>query len=124
MTEGFFCGPIYLEFCRILVCLLCPGFSRFFSLRTFCIFFISLTVVSMISMVSSAPEILFGFGFFWGGVHDRVSLCSPSCPRTHFVDQAGLELRNLSASASQMQGLQACTTMPGSEILLRFITVS
>jgi hypothetical protein len=29
---------------------------------------------------------------------DRVSLCSPGCPATHFVDQAGLELRNLPAS--------------------------
>jgi hypothetical protein len=25
---------------------------------------------------------------------DRVSLCSPGCPGTHSVDQAGLELRN------------------------------
>jgi len=24
---------------------------------------------------------------------DRVSLCSPGCPGTHSVDQAGLELR-------------------------------
>jgi hypothetical protein len=32
----------------------------------------------------------------------RVSLYSPSCPGTHFVDQAGLELRNLPASASQV----------------------
>jgi hypothetical protein len=31
---------------------------------------------------------------------DRVSLYSPDCPGTHFVDQAGLELRNLPASAS------------------------
>jgi hypothetical protein len=30
---------------------------------------------------------------------DRVSLYSPGCPGTHFVDQAGLELRNLPASA-------------------------
>jgi hypothetical protein len=28
-----------------------------------------------------------------------VSLCSPGCPRTHSVDQAGLELRNPPASA-------------------------
>jgi hypothetical protein len=41
---------------------------------------------------------------------DRVSLCSPGCPGTHFVDQAGLELRNLPASASQVLGLKACTT--------------
>ena len=30
---------------------------------------------------------------------DRVSLYSPGCPGTHFVDQAGLELRNPLASA-------------------------
>ena len=38
-------------------------------------------------------------------------LCSPSWPRTHIVDQADLELRDLSASASQVLGLKA--TMPG-----------
>ncbi|GAB1300304.1 B- and T-lymphocyte attenuator [Apodemus speciosus] len=37
---------------------------------------------------------------------DRASLCSPGCPGTHFVDQAGLELRNPPASASQVLGLQ------------------
>jgi hypothetical protein len=31
---------------------------------------------------------------------DKVSLYSPGCPGTHFVDQAGLELKNLPASAS------------------------
>jgi hypothetical protein len=31
---------------------------------------------------------------------DRVSLCSPGCPGTHSVDQAGLELRNPPTSAS------------------------
>jgi hypothetical protein len=41
---------------------------------------------------------------------DRVSLCSPGCPGTHFVGQAGLELRNLPAFASQVLGLKACTT--------------
>jgi hypothetical protein len=41
---------------------------------------------------------------------DRVSLYSPGCPRTHFVDQAGLELRNPPASASQVLGLKACAT--------------
>jgi hypothetical protein len=44
---------------------------------------------------------------------DRVSLCSPGCPGTHFVDQAGLELRNLPASASRVLGLKACATTPG-----------
>jgi hypothetical protein len=41
---------------------------------------------------------------------DRVSLCSPGCPETHSVDQAGLELRNPLASASQVLGLKACAT--------------
>jgi hypothetical protein len=42
-----------------------------------------------------------------------VFLCSPDCPGTHSVDQAGLELRNLPASASQVLRLKAYATMPG-----------
>ena len=55
--------------------------------------------------------VLFCFCLF----RDRVSLYSPGCTRTHFVDQAGLELRNppASASASRVLGLKACTTTPG-----------
>jgi hypothetical protein len=41
---------------------------------------------------------------------DRVSLCSPGCPGTHSVDQAGFKLRNPPASASQMLGLKVCAT--------------
>jgi hypothetical protein len=41
---------------------------------------------------------------------DRVSLYSLACPGTHFVDQAGLKLRNQPASASQVLGLKACAT--------------
>jgi hypothetical protein len=52
---------------------------------------------------------IYDFFFF----RDRVSLCSPGCPGTHSVDQAGLELRNLPASASRVLGLKACTTTPG-----------
>jgi hypothetical protein len=48
------------------------------------------------------------FFFSW----DRVSLYSPGCLGTHFVDQAGLELRNLPASASRVLGLKVCTTTP------------
>ena len=59
---------------------------------------------------------LVGFFVFWGfflGRGDRVSLYSPGCPGTHFVDQAGLEFRNLPASASQVLGLKASATTPG-----------
>jgi hypothetical protein len=48
--------------------------------------------------------------FFGRGFRDRVSLCSPGCPGTHSGDQAGLELRNPPASASQVLGLKACAT--------------
>jgi hypothetical protein len=48
----------------------------------------------------------FCFCFFF--FRDRVSLYSPGCSGTHFVDQAGLELRNLPASASQVLGLKTC----------------
>jgi hypothetical protein len=48
-----------------------------------------------------------GWVSFFG---DRVSLCSPGCPGAHSVDQAGLELRNLPASASPVLGVKACAT--------------
>lgn len=56
--------------------------------------------------------LLFFFFSFWG----RVSLYSPDFPRTCFVDQATLELRNPPASTptSQVLGLSLAT-----EILLR-----
>jgi hypothetical protein len=50
---------------------------------------------------------LFIFVFIF---RDRVSLYSPGCPGTHFIDQAGLELRNPPASASQVLGLKVCAT--------------
>jgi hypothetical protein len=56
----------------------------------------------------------FDFFFFFLVFRDRVSLCSPGCPGTHSVDQAGLELRNPPASASGVLGLKACATTPGS----------
>jgi hypothetical protein len=52
---------------------------------------------------------LFLFLFF----RNRVSLYSPGCPGTHYVDEAGLELRNSPASASRVLGLKACATTPG-----------
>jgi hypothetical protein len=50
---------------------------------------------------------LFLFLFFVFVFQDRVSLCSPGCPGTHSVDQAGLELRNPPASASPVLGSKA-----------------
>jgi hypothetical protein len=51
---------------------------------------------------------------------DRVSLCSPSCPETHSVDQAALELRNQSAFASPKLQLKSRATT--SWLHVRFFT--
>jgi hypothetical protein len=53
---------------------------------------------------------LFG-GYCWL-FQVRVSLCNPGCPGAHSVDQAGLELRDLPASASGVEvlGLKVCAT--------------
>jgi hypothetical protein len=48
-----------------------------------------------------------------GGFKTGFLCVALTVPGTHSVDQAGLELRNLSASASQVLGLKAYTTMPG-----------
>jgi hypothetical protein len=54
------------------------------------------------------------FGLVWFGLvwffRDRVSRYSPGCPGIHFVDQAGLELRNLPVSAlgSFLTGIIIC----------------
>ena len=59
--------------------------------------------------------ILFCFVLFFRA---KVSLYSPSCPGPPFVDQAGVELRNLPASAFQVMGLNVCATMPGPYVSL------
>jgi hypothetical protein len=64
----------------------------------------------MCKQIHTQTYIHSNFYFYFLVFQDRVSLCSPGCPGTHFVDQAGLELRNLPASASQVLGLQACAT--------------
>jgi hypothetical protein len=53
------------------------------------------------------------FVFFFCFFQDRVSLCSLGCPGTHSVHQAGLELRDLPASASQVLELKVWATMSG-----------
>ena len=62
-------------------------------------------------MLSLAEPSHYSDFLFWFLVfRDRVSLYSPGCPGTNSVDQAGLELRNPPASASQMLGLKVCAT--------------
>ena len=65
--------------------------------------------------------LLFCFVFCFFFFSDRVSLCNPRCPGTHSVDQAGIELRNVTASATQVLGLKACATTPGWKVI--FVSV-
>ena len=44
------------------------------------------------------------FVLFW----DSVSLCSPLCPRTFFIDQVDPEIRDSPTSASQVLALKEC----------------
>jgi hypothetical protein len=63
--------------------------------------------------------VLFFFVFLFFVFRDRVSLYSPGCPGTHSVDQAGLELRNPPASASQVLGLKVCATTAQPKLLFK-----
>jgi hypothetical protein len=68
---------------------------------------LSIPSITIHWMPPSSSFFCFVFVFVF---RDRVSLCSPGCPGTHSVNQAGLKLRNLPASASQMLRLKVCTT--------------
>jgi hypothetical protein len=91
-----FCGFIYAfgktgsnEIKTVTGCLA----SSLFFVFVFCFWFVWLVFF-----------LFFCFFFFF---RDRVFLCSPGCSGNHSVDQAGLELRDLPASASQVLGLKA-----------------
>jgi hypothetical protein len=79
---------------------------------------VRLTPARSLVLVIVSFSVFFGFFFcfLFFFFQDRVSLCSPGCPGTHFVDQAGFELRNppAFASSSPVPGLKACATTPGS----------
>jgi hypothetical protein len=76
----------------------------------------SLSSLSLsLSLPSPPPSLFLSLSFFLV-FQDRVFLCSPGCPGTHSVDQAGLELRNPPTSASQVLGLKACATTVDCEL--------
>ena len=79
----------------LFVCLLiCFLFMFLFFVFVFCLLFLLLLLFSQ----------------------DMVSLCSPGYPGALSVDQAGLELRNPPASASQVLGLKVSGTTLGSVV--------
>lgn len=56
-------------------------------------------------------DLLFHRLFFFLHIFETVSLCSPGCPRTLYVEQDGL--RDLPISDSQVLGLKARSATPG-----------
>jgi hypothetical protein len=70
----------------------------------------SIQEVKTLNLSVYIASFLFFSFFFFFSFRDRVSLCSPGYPGTRSVDQAGLKLRNPSASASQVLGQKACAT--------------
>ena len=63
-------------------------------------------------MAFTERVILFGE---WGReqFRDRVSLCSSSCSRTCFVDEAGLKVKRSTCLCLSSAGLKICTTTAG-----------
>jgi hypothetical protein len=55
------------------------------------------------------------FFFFFFGFFETGFLCVALAVPELSEDQAGLKLRNLPASASQVLGLKACATMPSKD---------
>jgi hypothetical protein len=82
-----------------------------------CLVFIVVVVVVVVVVAVVAAVVVVVF-------RDRVSLHSPGCPETHFVDQAGLELRNPPASASQVLGLKASATTAQLEHFFRWFSAN
>jgi hypothetical protein len=64
-----------------------------------------------LGFLTTEPSLRMPWQYFF--FPDKVSLYSSGCPGTHSVDQAGLKLRNLPASASRVLGLKACATTHG-----------
>jgi hypothetical protein len=82
----------------------------YLALNSSCLIILKIIIAVIEGLGLSLVFFLFVCLFFVFCFRDRVSLYSPGCSGTHLVYQAGLELRNLPASASQVLGLKACAT--------------
>jgi hypothetical protein len=83
--------------------------KTFLCIHWYLYFFSLSSGASEVTMLTGGKTPPFFFFFF---SRNRVFLYSSGCPAIHFVDQAGLELRNLPASASQVLGLASLSTFP------------
>jgi hypothetical protein len=101
LRSGIVIPPEVLVLFRMVLAILSPPYPH-----------IRLRIVLSRSVKKIALKKIF-FCFFLFVFETGFLCCSPGCPGTHFVDQAGLELRNSPASASRVLGLKVCTTTPG-----------
>jgi hypothetical protein len=94
---SFFFFPFLLLFIFILGVLLC------YLILFVCLFVFFWPFYTVFYCSTPVSTMLYPIFFFF---------FSAGCPGTHFVDQAGLELRNPPASASRVLGLKASATTP------------
>jgi hypothetical protein len=104
--------PLRLKLCTIMPCL--------WKCKLKLIIFLPLLLHHILLLCSTTigHTSIFSPHLFW----DRVLLHSPGCPGTHYVDQGGLKLRDLTASASQVWELKVWAT-PQHQNLLIFILI-
>ena len=98
----------------------CPAFCFcfcFFFCLSLCFLLILLSLYLLLLPIfffllssSSSSFFLFLMFLLFILLWERVSLCIPSCPRTHSVDQAVREIRDLHDSASTVLGFKVCAT--------------
>ena len=110
-TRGEGEGAGYYPLNRVEVTLQVSGLNCYLPTPTLSEY--SFSLCCWLVNVSFKVYLFFFFSFSFLFFQDRVSLCSPGCPGTHFVNQVGPELRNPPASASQVLGLKPCATTPG-----------
>lgn len=92
------------------------GFQFLTSFETVFVLYVTMCVCGVLGQMSiDARRLLQSYFTFGGGGKSgdfkTWFLCSPGCLVTPSVDQAGLEQRDLPASAIGMQGLKAYATI-------------
>jgi hypothetical protein len=87
-----------------------PFYVSHTGLEFSCLSFLCAEITGMYYHMQLSPDFHHILRFILFFFQDRVCLCSPGCPGTHSVDLAGLEFRNLPASASRVLGLKVYDT--------------
>jgi hypothetical protein len=101
------CISVSVSFCLCLYLFLSLSVSLSVSVSFSVSICLCLSLFVSLSLPPPPPQPLFGV---------RVSLCNPSCPGTHSVDQAGVRLRD--SLSLPLKGLKACATTAQPSLIL------